>query len=690
MTGKAVAAVLTLLLISALGTQGKALARSAIELRCQCIGTHSRFIHPKFIQNVNLSPSGPHCKNVEVIATLKDGREVCLEPTASWVKLIIKAILDKATLKDGREVCLEPTAPWVRLTVKALLARTRAHCFPEPELNNPQKNSCPTMNGKLVAVLALFLLSAAVSQGRTLARMGTELRCQCIATHSRFIPPKSIQDVKLIQSGPHCKNVEVIATLKDGREVCLEPSAPWVQLIVKAILANDEATVISGTKLANQVLKEVQRDVESWISVGNKRPHLTVILVGDNPASHIYVRNKIKAAAAVGISSEVILRPKDISQEELLDMTVKLNKDSRVSGLLVQLPLPDILVTPSQCQNCNLGASCLPDHIDERRVCNAIAPEKDVDGFHIMNIGRLCLDQPSIIPATAAAVWEIIKRTGIPTFGKNVLVAGRSKNVGMPISMLLHTDGEHERPGGEQFLDLTFSGIMSPFCPAFETAAVSTPSALNVEDNTDSEALKSCRGDATVTITHRYTPKEQLKIHTQLADIVIVAAGVPKLITTDMVKEGAAVIDVGINHIHDPLTGKTKLVGDVDFEVDYTEKPKLLKLMQTCLEEHHSYCINGLCAFHSELRKPICKCLAGYNGERCEHLTLNSYAHDSYERYIAVGIGVGILTGGILAIIYCYVRKRSKCLDAEGNTSVGSVWMLQRGILALVLSSAKG
>ncbi|XP_074444046.1 bifunctional methylenetetrahydrofolate dehydrogenase/cyclohydrolase 2, mitochondrial isoform X3 [Larus michahellis] len=333
----------------------------------------------------------------------------------------------------------------------------------------------------------------------------------------------------------------------------LAPLRPWRALSHGALrpaystsssprsAASDEATIISGTKLAKQVLKEVQRDVESWISFGNRRPHLTVILVGDNPASHIYVRNKIKAAAAVGISSEIILRPKDISQEELLDMTVKLNKDSRVSGLLVQLPLPD--------------------HIDERTVCNAVAPEKDVDGFHIMNIGRLCLDQPSIIPATAAAVWEIIKRTGIQTFGKNVVVVGRSKNVGMPISMLLHTDGEHERPGG----------------------------------------------DATVTITHRYTPKEQLKIHTQLADIVIVAAGIPKLITTDMVKEGAAVIDVGINHIHDLLTGKTKLVGDVDFE-DYTEQPKLLKLMQTCLEEHHSYCINGLCAFHSELRKPICKC----------------------------------------------------------------------------------
>ncbi|XP_040412977.1 probable bifunctional methylenetetrahydrofolate dehydrogenase/cyclohydrolase 2 isoform X4 [Cygnus olor] len=290
---------------------------------------------------------------------------------------------------------------------------------------------------------------------------------------------------------------------------CLAPLRRWRALSCPALrsasgsprsAASDEATVISGTKLAKEVLKEVQRDVESWISFGNKRPHLTVVLVGDNPASHIYVRNKVKAAAAVGISSEIILRPEDISQEELLDMTLKLNKDPSVSGVLVQLPLPD--------------------HIDERTVCNAIAPEKDVDGFHIINIGRLCLDQPSIIPATAAAVWEIIKRTGIQTFGKNVVVAGRSKNVGMPISMLLHSDGEHERPGG----------------------------------------------DATVTITHRYTPKEQLKIHTQLADIVIVAAGIPKLITTDMVKEGAAVIDVGINHIHDPLTGKTKLVGDVDFE----------------------------------------------------------------------------------------------------------------------------
>ncbi|KAE8630904.1 hypothetical protein XENTR_v10001011 [Xenopus tropicalis] len=202
----------------------------------------------------------------------------------------------------------------------------------------------------------------------------------------------------------------------------------------------------------------------------------------------------------LSISSEVILKPSKISEEELLDVISKLSNDSSVSGLLVQLPLPE--------------------HINERAICNAVVPEKDVDGFHIVNIGRLCLDQWSIIPATAAAVWEIIKRTGIETFGKNVVVAGRSKNVGMPISMLLHTDGRHERPGG----------------------------------------------DATVTITHRYTPKDLLKSHTQLADIIIVAAGIPKLITSDMIKEGATVIDVGINHIEDPVTGKTIIVGDVDFE----------------------------------------------------------------------------------------------------------------------------
>ncbi|XP_054584226.1 bifunctional methylenetetrahydrofolate dehydrogenase/cyclohydrolase, mitochondrial isoform X2 [Eptesicus fuscus] len=224
----------------------------------------------------------------------------------------------------------------------------------------------------------------------------------------------------------------------------------------------NEAVVISGRKLAQQIKQEVRQEVEEWVAAGNKRPYLSVVLVGENPASHSYVLNKTKAAADVGISSETIVKPASISEEELLNLINKLNNDDNVDGLLVQLPLPE--------------------HIDERKVCNAVSPDKDVDGFHVINVGRLCLDQYSMLPATPWGVWEIIKRTGIPTLGKNVVVAGRSKNVGMPIAMLLHTDGAHERPGG----------------------------------------------DATVTISHRYTPKEQLKKHTILADIVISAAEVRK------------------------------------------------------------------------------------------------------------------------------------------------------------------
>ncbi|KAJ0067673.1 hypothetical protein NL108_009795, partial [Boleophthalmus pectinirostris] len=262
-----------------------------------------------------------------------------------------------------------------------------------------------------------------------------------------------------------------------------------------------EAVVFSGTVLARQIHREIQRDVEEMVAQGNMRPHLAVVIVGDDPASHTYVRNKTRAANILaGISSDTVVRPSSVSQEELLELIDKMNRDWRVSGLLVQLPLPE--------------------HINERAVCNAIAPEKDVDGFHIVNIGKLCLDQRSMIPATPAAVWEIIKRAGIETVGKNVLVAGRSKNVGMPIAMLLHTDRYHERPGG----------------------------------------------DATVTITHRCTPREHLKELANLADIIIAAAGVPGLITADMIKEGAAVIDVGINRIHDPKTGKLRLIGDVDFQ----------------------------------------------------------------------------------------------------------------------------
>uniref|UniRef100_A0A674HA84 methenyltetrahydrofolate cyclohydrolase n=1 Tax=Taeniopygia guttata TaxID=59729 RepID=A0A674HA84_TAEGU len=153
-----------------------------------------------------------------------------------------------------------------------------------------------------------------------------------------------------------------------------------------------DAVVISGRKLARQIRQEARHEVQQWVAAGNRRPHLSVVLVGENPASHSYVLNKTKAAADVGISSETILRPASISEEELLELIAKLNSDAAVDGLLVQLPLPE--------------------HIDERRVCNAVSPHKDVDGFHVLNVGRMCLDQDSMLPATPRGVWEIIQRTG--------------------------------------------------------------------------------------------------------------------------------------------------------------------------------------------------------------------------------------------------------------------------------------
>uniref|UniRef100_A0A8C3D760 methenyltetrahydrofolate cyclohydrolase n=1 Tax=Corvus moneduloides TaxID=1196302 RepID=A0A8C3D760_CORMO len=257
-----------------------------------------------------------------------------------------------------------------------------------------------------------------------------------------------------------------------------------------------DAVVISGRKLARQIRQEARHEVQQWVAAGNKRPHLSVVLVGENPASHSYVLNKTKAAADVGISSETILRPASITEEELLDLIGKLNNDAAVDGLLVQLPLPGERLS-SLLFHCHKASKDCPEW------CRAAR-------------GGSCPD-PAPQHQLPAAAQSLGVRESIPV---NVVVAGRSKNVGMPIAMLLHTDGSHERPGG----------------------------------------------DATVTISHRYTPKEQLKQHTIRADIVVAAAGIPNLITADMIKEGAAVIDVGITRVQDPVTAKPRLVGDVDFE----------------------------------------------------------------------------------------------------------------------------
>lgn len=200
-----------------------------------------------------------------------------------------------------------------------------------------------------------------------------------------------------------------------------------------------------------------------------------------------------------------------------MNLIDKLNVDDSVDGILVQLPVPQ--------------------HINERKVCNAVSCDKDVDGFNEKNVGRLCLDMNTLIPCTPLGVQELIRRTGVETFGKNAVVVGRSKNVGMPISMLLHADGRN-----------------------------------------DTYAM-----DATVTICHRFTPEEELRKYCKLADIIVTATGVPHLIKADMVKPGACIIDVGITRIQDPVTGKNKLVGDVEFDGELHNRLHIImNLIQIC------------------------------------------------------------------------------------------------------------
>ncbi|XP_055621688.1 bifunctional methylenetetrahydrofolate dehydrogenase/cyclohydrolase, mitochondrial isoform X1 [Toxorhynchites rutilus septentrionalis] len=260
------------------------------------------------------------------------------------------------------------------------------------------------------------------------------------------------------------------------------------------------AKLIDGKKIASDIRVELREQIEEWMKQGNRAPQLTAILIGEDPASSTYVANKMKAAADVGINSKTERYGSDITEEQLLKRIEELNEDDSVDGILVQLPVPG--------------------HINERRVCNSISCDKDVDGFNERNVGRLCLDMNTLIPCTPLGVQELIKRSQIETFGKNAVVVGRSKNVGMPIAMLLHADGRND----------------------------------------------TCAMDANVTICHRFTPQEELTRFCRTADIIVTATGVPGLIKADMVKEGAAVIDVGITRVTDPVTGKNKLVGDVDFE----------------------------------------------------------------------------------------------------------------------------
>jgi len=244
------------------------------------------------------------------------------------------------------------------------------------------------------------------------------------------------------------------------------------------------AIELNGKELAQQLRNEMKDDVAALQNKGIT-PQLTVILVGDNPASMSYVNGKKKASAEVGIDSNIINLSADITEETLLEEIDKLNEDPTVHGILVQLPLPD--------------------HIQEQHIIEAISPQKDVDGFHPINIGKMMTNQNTFLPCTPYGIMTMLESKSIQVEGKDAVVIGRSNIVGKPIGQLL----------------------------------------LNA--------------NATVTYCHSRT--KNLKDYTQNADILIVAIGKPHVIDASYVKEGAVIIDVGINRLSDG-----SLTGDVDFE----------------------------------------------------------------------------------------------------------------------------
>ena len=251
--------------------------------------------------------------------------------------------------------------------------------------------------------------------------------------------------------------------------------------------------LLDGKKTAALVQEAIAEEVRQIVAKGHRPPHLVAILVGNNGASMTYVNNKVTACERVGFASSVVNLPEDISQEALLEEIEKLNKDKSIDGFIVQLPLPK--------------------HINEQEVLLAVNPDKDADGFHPTNFGRMALGLDAFIPATPYGILELLTQYKIPTDGKHVVVIGRSDIVGRPISILLS-----QKPW-----------------------------------------------NATVTLTHSRT--QNLSKLTQEADIIIAALGIPNFLKAEMVKEGAVIIDVGITRIADASAKKGfRIVGDVDFE----------------------------------------------------------------------------------------------------------------------------
>jgi len=251
--------------------------------------------------------------------------------------------------------------------------------------------------------------------------------------------------------------------------------------------------IIDGKKVASEIKREIAAEVKKLLHDGKKVPHLAAILVGNNPSSESYVAYKVKDCEEVGFKSSLIRFDNEVSESELLKKIDELNCNEDIDGFIVQLPLPD--------------------HISENKVIEAIDPEKDADGFHPENIGKMLIGIPCYLPATPFGIVELIRRYKIETSGKNCVVIGRSNIVGRPVSILLSQKGM----------------------------------------------------DATVTVIHSRT--KNIKEIVKQADIIIAAIGSPGFVTADMVKDGVAVIDVGTTRISSSETKSGfKLAGDVDFD----------------------------------------------------------------------------------------------------------------------------
>ena len=263
------------------------------------------------------------------------------------------------------------------------------------------------------------------------------------------------------------------------------------------------AQIISGTEIAKQIREELAREITKLKEKHNLVPGLATVLVGENPASQVYVGQKEKTSLALGIYSERHDIPVETTQPHLMALVDKLNNDPKIHGILVQLPLPK--------------------HLNETEVLYAINPKKDVDGFHPVNVGKLMIGEPDYLPCTPHGIQQLLVRSGVEISGAEVVVLGRSNIVGKPIANIL--------------------------------------------------LQKKEGANATVTICH--TGTRDISFHTRRADILIVAAGRPKAVTSDMVKEGVVVIDVGVHQIGKTESGKRILCGDVDFDA-VKEKAKAI------------------------------------------------------------------------------------------------------------------